>query len=333
MASTFKLEVYTTPTHIQGTGGRPNTPTELWLHPHEFHSYIPALSAEEIRNLDEVLAYGAPVHSVTEDLERLFLTPSKRRVDPSIPEEAFAARKNCNKPESPLRPPPPDNRVQHLAVPQMNPYDESYTIFRRRASQIPISTIRSYKGPVRAPLAESPSHEFAVWSRRSPAEVLTHSQTTLPTSLVHRQHPRAAALDVQRTPPARSSNLGRQRSLVTPPAQSTQARVPVTPSTTNSSQSSYSVCSSCGSRYTSVPSSSSSQGSTSSRLRAELDRNVHKMEGLAAKGRSLRDIIPSMAAPSGVPKAWKQKTEVEKWLEKEMAIQEQGDGYLGAKRT
>ena len=49
---------------------------------------------------------------------------------------------------------------------------------------------------------------------------------------------------------------------------------------------------------------------------------MRKMEGLAAKGRKLRDIIPSMGAPSGIPKAWRQKTEVEKWLEKEMALQE-----------
>lgn len=308
MSSTFKFEVYTT---IQGIGGHPNTPTEPWLQPHEFHSYIPALSAEETRIVDEVLAYGAPVHRVTEDMERLFLTPSKRRVDPSSPEEAFAARKKCHKkPEL----------VQHLAVLQ-DPNDENYMSFGRRASQIPISTIPSYGGPVRAPLAELPSHEFAVRSRRSPEEFLTtHTQTTLPTSLVHWQHPRAAALDVQRTPPARSSNLGHQLSLATPPAQSTQARVPVTPSTTNSSQSSSSVCSSCGSTYTGVPSSSSSQGSKSSRLRKELDRNVRTMEGLAAKGRRLRDIIPSMAESSGAPKA---KTEVEKWLEKEMAIQEQ----------
>jgi len=329
-----KIKVYTTPTHTPGIGGRPNTP-EPWLQPHEFHSYIPALSTEETRIMDEVLAYGAPVYSLTEDMERLFFTPSRRRVDPSTPEEALAARKKSHqRPESPLRPQPPGpNRIQDLAVPQINPCDENHVTFRRKFIQKPVPTSPRYRGPVRVPLAELPRHEFAVRSRRFPRELRTQAGPS--TSPVHWQHPRAAALGAQRTPPARSSS---QPNLATLPAQSTQARVPVTPSTSNSPQSSSSACSGCGLAYicphcspntsiqssrSSVPSSSSSWGSTPPPSRAELDRNVRMMEGLAAKGRKLRDIIPSMAVPSGVPKAWRQKTEVEKWLEKEMAIQEQ----------
>ncbi|KAF8420450.1 hypothetical protein EV426DRAFT_612374 [Tirmania nivea] len=240
-------------------------------------------------------------------MERLFLTPSKRRVDHSTPEEAFEARKWNKKPEFSLKPRP-------------STYDEEYTTFRLRE---PILT--SPRGLVRTPLAELPKHEFAVRSRRSPKESLT----------THTQASRAAAPVARRTPPARSSTRGHQLNPVTPPAQSAQVRV--TPSTSNSSQSSISVCSICGSTYvcsrcspntsiqssrSSMPSSSSSQNSASSQSRAELDRNVRKMERLAAKGRKLRDLIPSMAASSDVPKTWRQKTEVEKWLEKEMAIQE-----------
>ena len=122
--------------------------------------------------MDEVLAYGAPVHGVTKDLERLFLTPSKRRVDSSTPEEAFAARKKSyENPESPLRPQSPNlNIVQDLAVPQMNPYDENYITLRRKVSQKPVSTSPSYRGPVRVPLAELLCYEFAV---RSLLRVLT----------------------------------------------------------------------------------------------------------------------------------------------------------------
>ena len=315
--------VYTTPTHTPGIAERPNTPAfEPWLQPHEFHSYIPALSVEEARIVDEVLAYGAPVHSVTEDLERLFLTPRKRRAGPSIPKKAFEARKKSREnPGLPLRPHPSGSNW--VPAPNMNPYDEEYTTFRLRASPRPI-----FRGPVRAPLAELPRHEFAVRSRR----LHVHTQVGPPPSPSHWQHPRAAAPAAHRTLPTRPPNLGRQNNPVTPSAQPAQARV--TPSTSNSCQSSSSVRSGCSSTYAcprcspntstqssrpSMSSSSSSRNSVS-QSQAELDRNVRKMESLAAKGRKLRDIIPAMAAPSGVPKGWRQKTEVEKWLEKEMAI-------------
>jgi len=317
MPRTF--EVYTTPTHTPGIAGRPNTPTfELWLHPHEFHSYIPALTTEEARIVDEVLACGAPVHGVTEDLERLFLTPSKRRVDPSTPEEAFNVRKRFRKRSVfPLRPRPSgSNRVEQFEAPQVNLDDVEYTTFRLRASPRPIP---SPPGRARAPLAELPRHRFVVRPRRYPEEV-----SAPPTSSFPWQHPRAtgATPGVQRTPVARSSSLSRQFSLATPPAQ-----VQVTPCTSNSCQSSNSICPSCGSAYaclrcspnSSIQSSRSSvRGSAPSQSRAELDRDVRKLERLAIKGRRLRDIIPAMAAPNGVPKAGRQKTEVEIWLEKEL---------------
>lgn len=317
------FHVYTTPTQTQGIAGRPNTPTsDPRIQPEVFHSYIPSLSLEEANLLDEALAHGTPVHEVTSEMAELFLTPSRRKYIPfdSTPEEALEARQKARSRLVAGCSPVPSERFAGRAY---QARQVRYSGFKSMMPHRPKTPSR------RVPLAELPITELRFKRDEVPTPAPSPDLGPVTPPRLRRK-PRFSPQMI-RTPAAAEPTTAQHRSynFITPPS-----RTNTTPSTsnfTNSSVNSVGSCSSCGSTCslcstnTSIHSSRSSFSNASSSkraaltLREDLDRNVRRMEGLAAKGRKLRDIIPAMTPRTDASRAFGRKTEVEKWLETEMA--------------
>ena len=286
------------------TDASPPDPTcDPRIRPEAFHSYIPPLSMEGKETLDKVLGYTVPVNNETLDMDK-FSVPTHPTRGRDGASSGTRTRRGINYGNS-----------DQVILPTMF-RNEPYPVLGHRVAR----RLRDPETPKRVPLAELPPAPVRKPTRLAPitptrGRKSSRARKSTPITGYHIPVAGSASLAAIAVPPPSPIKIGST-------SQSSDFRTRHNSqlgNTRESARRSTGTCSSCGSRcphcrllkvkkYTEEPNT-------------HFDENVRKMEKLMAKGRILKNTIPAVAEPSihGLPKAWRPKTEVEQWLEVEMA--------------
>lgn len=286
------------------------------IRPEVFHSYVPPLSMEGKQTLDKVLGYTTvPASSealdVDMDLFNSMPTNPTRGRDGASSSSGTRTRRGVNGGSS-----------DQVILPTMF-RNESYPVLGHRVAK----RLRDPETPKRVPLAELPPAPLRKPTRLAPitptrGQKSSRARKPKPTIGYH-VPPVAgsASLAATAVPPHSPTNIGST-------SQGSDLRTrhinPQLGSAREPARRSTGTCSSCGSRCPRcrLPKVKKYYTEEGPKFDTDFDESVRKMEKLVARGRSLKNTIPAIAEPStihGLPKAWRPKTEVEQWLEVEMA--------------